>query len=393
VNGNAADSKGAADVGEATSASSSTSVPRFVLARDFGERATEINDLYNRFTGKKRTLEAYRWEFYQSPAAPSFVWTITETASGQIVGHHGIVPTPLVRRGAVTPGGRTENTIIDHRVRRKIYYPGMERKALAETLQSLRVVYTVDATLPGPIRRRLGYKPVGRWTVYLPRIGPGYLHALLQKARARLGRPVPDALLAALAQTLGRAVALGARRRTDSVPFDVTELAGIAALADEYPDFWRQARERYDLTIDRSLEFLRWRYTENPHLAYRTWTLRRDGSLRAVVVGHAHALGDAESLYVDDLIVADYDDDAFAAVLACLPSLDPQASAIVVMTLAVDTPLHRALQRRFPLQAFLLRWFGERLFGEMLALDADEAAGGSPWYVTPIFTEGMDTSR
>lgn len=391
---NAGDSAGAAGVGEPPASTPSVAPsPRFVLARDFGARATEINDLYNRFTGRQRTPEAYRWEFYDSPAAPSFVWTITEAASGEIVGHHGIVPTPMVRRGTATPGGRTENTIIDQRVRRKLFYPGMERKALAEVLQSLRIIYTVDATLPGPIRRRLGYQPVGRWTVYLPCIGPDYLYALLQKARGRAGRHVPDALLAALALVLGRVFAFRGRRRSRRLPLDVTEVSDITALGSEYPDLWKQARERYDMTIDRSPEFLRWRYEENPHLAYRTWALRRDGRLHAVVVGHAHVLGDAASLHVDDIIVADYDDAAFDAVLRCLPWLDPRAGAIVVMTLAVNTPLHRSLQRRFPLQTFLLRRLGAGLFGEMLALDADAAAGGDPWYVTPIFTEGMDTSR
>jgi hypothetical protein len=62
------------------------------------------------------------------------------------------------------------------------------------------------------------------------------------------------------------------------------------------------------------------------------------------------------------------------------------------MTLAIDTPLHRVLRKRFPWQARALDRFGEKLFDELLALDktTDEKR---PWYVTAIFTEGMDTSR
>ena len=88
-----------------------------------------------------------------------------------------------------------------------------------------------------------------------------------------------------------------------------------------------------------------------------------------------------------------YAEAEFTAVLRCLQALDPTADAIVLMTLATDTPLHRALQRRFSLQARLLRRLGPRLFDEMLVMDRDGIGGNAPWYVTAIFTEGMDTSR
>jgi len=364
--------------------------PRFVLARDRGERAAEINALYNRFTGKRRSMDAYQWEFYAGPAGPALIWTITEAATGQIVGHHSLVPTPLARRGQVVPAGRTENTIVDRSVRSKLFYPGMERRALAEATQTLDVLYTVDATEPGPLRRRFGYRPVGRWTAFLAKIEPAYLRALLQRARGRLGVAVPDWALGGLARGAGwtqRLVRMGGRSTGSAA---VAEVADLGVIGAEYDAFWTAARPLYDVTIDRSLAFMLWRFRDNPHLRFRTWTIRRDGRLEAVVVGHAHALGGATALYVDDIVVGRYDEAAFAAVLACLGRLDARAEAIVLMTLAIDTPFHRALRRRFPLQAAVLRRVGHRVFGELMALEPD---GGAPWYVTPIFTEGMNTSR
>ena len=165
------------------------------------------------------------------------------------------------------------------------------------------------------------------------------------------------------------------------------------ALGAEYEQLWSAARLEYDLTIDRSLEFLRWRTTENPNLNFRTWALRRQGRLCGVVIGHSHRVGAGRVLYLDDLVVGRYDEASFEAVLGCLNDLDPKSDAVVLMTLAVDTPLYRALRKRFRCQTFLLDRLGGKLFDELLALDRDAVAGDRPWYVTPIFTEGLDTSR
>jgi hypothetical protein len=365
---------------------------RFVFVREHGGRAEEVNDFYNRFTGKSRSLDAHRWEFLDGPAGPSLVWTITQGDKGDIVGHHAVVPTPLVQRGQLLAAGRTENTIIDPAVRTKIFYPGMEKRALAETLQNLRIVYTIHSTGPGRLRERLGYSSVGRWVLYVPKAGPGYLGALFRRGCKTLRVPAPDALIGAGANVVSWLQAL-ARRIRRPPALQATEIGSILDIGTEYEAFWARARARYDVTIDRSLAFLRWRFSENPHLRFRTWTLRRDGQLRAVIVAHRHALGEAWALYVDDIIVGDYDDGAFDETVASLPRLDPTADALVLMTLAVDTPLHRVLQRRFPLQTYLLRRFGARLLDEMLAVDREGVATRDPWYVTAIFTEGMDTSR
>lgn len=363
----------------------------FVFARDLGEQAAQINEFYNGFMGLARSMEAYRWEFQRGPGGPAFVWTITEAASGRIVGHHSIIPTPLVRRGRLIEGGRTENTIIDPAVRTKVFYPGMERRALNEALGSLQIIYTIHSHGPGRLRERLGYKPVARWVAYLPRIGAGYLRALLQRARRRLPIVPPPAVSGIVARIVAGAHRAVVRSRLP-VGVAVAEIDDIGAIAGEYAEFWEKARHGYDTTIDRSLAFLRWRVSDNPHLRFRTWTVRQGNDLVAVIIGHRHRMGSSSALYVDDLIVRNYGDDDFAIAVRCLSTLAPEDESVVLMTLAADTPLHRVLRRFFPLQARALDRFGARLFDELLALDRTDDGGG-PWYATAIFTEGMDTSR
>lgn len=380
--------------GAADAASAAGAIPAsrpFVFTREDGRRAEEINEFYNGFMGLKRPFEAYQWEFQNGPGGPALIWSIIETATDRVVGHHSIVRTPMVRRGEVFAGGRTENTIIEPAVRTKVFYPGMEKRALGEALQELSIIYTIHSKGPGRLRERLGYKPVGRWVVYLPRVGPAYLQALLRRIRDRLPVKLSEGSLAAIARVAGGVYRLLAGRPVAGV-VEVEELRDINEIAGEYEEFWQRARASYDLTIDRSPEFVRWRVSENPHLSFRTWAIRRNGQLLAVVIGHRHSIGAASALYIDDIIAGNYDDDAFDAALSALPQLDREAESIVLMTLAIDTPLHRVLRKRFPWQARALDRFGEKLFDELLALDktTDEKR---PWYVTAIFTEGMDTSR
>jgi hypothetical protein len=338
-----------------------------------------------------RPMEAYVWEFQRGPGGAALIWTIIETATDRVVGHHSIVKTPMLDAGRIRPGGRTENTIIEPAARTKIFYPGMEKRALAEALRDLAIIYTIHSKGPGRLRERLGYKPVGRWVVYLPRVGAASLEALLRRVRGRLPVRLPDAALTATATVIAKIRSFWGH---DHLPADVSlgEIDDIADVAAEYEAFWRRARENYDVTIDRSLEFLRWRVGENPHLTFRTWTLRRRGELLAVIIGHRHRIGEASALYVDDIIVGTYDDASFDVAVAALGQLDGEFESIVVMTVAVDTPLHRVLRKRMPWQARALDRFGEKLFDELLALDRENEQV-RPWYVTAIFTEGMDTSR
>lgn len=374
-------------------APASEGVPRFALDRDRGERIEAINRLYNDFTGRQRSVEAYRWEFYQTPSGPGLVWTITETASGKLVGHHGLVRTPVYWGGETIAAARTENTIVAHDYRRKVFYPGMEKRALTEAQAELRVTYTVDATIPGALRKRFGYKAVGRWWAFLPKIGPAYLRGLLSRARAKVAPWCPDWLLGVGARLLSIVLRATTRGAVETSPLEVVEIGDLSAVAAEYETLWASARDGYDVTIDRSLAFLRWRCVDNPHLDYRTWALRRDGKLHAVVIGHLHQLGGGSSLYIDDIIVADYEDAAFDAVVNRLASLDSGVDSVVLMTLAVDTPLSRVLKKRYPLQAWLLSRYSDKMFGEMMVFDSAEVLDRRVWYATALFTEGMDTSR
>jgi hypothetical protein len=171
------------------------------------------------------------------------------------------------------------------------------------------------------------------------------------------------------------------------------EVADIDALGDAYSAFWERARGAYDTTVDRSIEFLRWRFRDNPHVRFRTWCVREEGRVTAVVIAHCHRLGTASALYVDDVVTEPYTEEAFDEIVAGLAALDGPHGAVVLKTLSVDTPLRRVLGRRYRWQAVLLRRFGYRFFGRLLVYDPAGSLGPGPWYATAVLTEGIDTSR
>ena len=377
-----------------TAAPASRAKRPFEFVRDDGSRAEGINALFNRFTGRSRTAAQYRWEFQEGPPPRAHVWAIVDTASGAVVGHHGIVSTPIVVAGETVTAGRTENTIIEPAVRQKIFYPGMEKKAFKAALEEFAVLYTVHGSGPqGRIRERLGYRPVGRWNVFLPAIGSGYFAVLLARLRDRVAPGLPEAVVRFAAGLVGAAAAAGRVLRRRPRVTTCTPVEDVAALEAEYRELWAEARGACGVTLDRTWEFLCWRVFGNPNLRFATWAIRRDGRLEGLVIGHRHRLGHASAFYVDDIVLRRFDEPAFAEAVRWLPFVARGHDACVVMTLDAPTPLRAALRRAHRLQALVLDRLAPRVFDEVVVYDRDGRCGATPWYVTSLFTEGLDTSR
>lgn len=125
-----------------------------------------VNDAYNRFTGRSRTMEQYLWQWVHTPFEPSESWVIEHVPSDEIAGHHGVMYLPFTEKGKSISVGKTENTFVltDHV--RNLYYPRFEKVALNDMKDRFIYIYTTSPSVGrgavGILRKRLGYSAVGR---------------------------------------------------------------------------------------------------------------------------------------------------------------------------------------------------------------------------------------
>ncbi len=127
-----------------------------------------IVKLYNKITGRCRTVEQHRWEWLDTPQGNGSIWVITESGSGEIVGHHGLIPIQLDYYGKTLLLGKTENTILHPKYLGTGIYFIHEKRFLQEAVERFDLLYTTFGHgTPGKIRKKLGYKSVGRYLTYI----------------------------------------------------------------------------------------------------------------------------------------------------------------------------------------------------------------------------------
>ncbi len=296
------------------------------------EDGVALNQLYHRLTGTMRSIAQWRWEWFDTPSGPAPSWVIVETASGRIVGHHGVVPVPLVYGGRRLAAARTENTMIDPDVRRRLVYPPIEARLLAELLKTFDLIYTTSGKgSHGLVRKRLGYVPAGAWRTFTVGLTPAYIAQRL--AGRALGR-----LAAPLGLVFSRARA----------GWRIEETADLNRIA-ECCAAWHDPGA---ITTDRTSDYVRWRLGEHPYHSIRLGLLVREKKPSAFVAWREdQGANGTREIKIEDICASSRDGDVFDAVFHALVNLHRSKPARVTLrTLDNDRPLVRAALRAARLQ-------------------------------------------
>ena len=244
------------------------------------EDAEALNALYLLLTGTTRTVEQWRWEWFDGPFGPAPSWVIL-APEGTIVGHHGVVPVPLAWRGTTLNAARTENTMVhpDHRTR--FNYPRFEARFLRECLGRFDAIFTTAGKgAQAAVRRRLGYHSVGRWRTYTLHRSPAWLAARILGSGA--GR------VAGWLAAVGRAEAL-----TVETTRDAQYLAMLAARASK------------DDTVGgaRTAAHLDWRLFKHPWHRYQAAIVsENDATIGWIAWREAAGVASTLDIHVDDVI-------------------------------------------------------------------------------------------
>ncbi|MHB1135804.1 MAG: GNAT family N-acetyltransferase [Coriobacteriia bacterium] len=363
---------------------------RFATVAD----APRCNALYNRLHGTARTDAQWRWEFAPDGKEP-FAYVVLENEDA-IVGLQALIPIKLLSAHGVHETAKSEDTLLDPSVRGKgglaLMYELIFERAHERSIESIwgfteatRVFEKLGFTVPAVTRRLV--LPLGGGAVSLleRRLSGRTVGRLLLTGPGRLamsGVALAGRTRRALARRGARHTAPGVRIETATAP-----PSGCGELMQSFVAMWG------GITLLRDEEYLAWRVFSNP------WTrpVMRCAYDGDTLLGWAVYAVDADHIgYVVDLVVAgDATSGSTARAVTRLLLADAAdglagsgAVAAVLMTAtphafeAVAAEAARAL-------GFLSAGNGNPAVLWTRSPES-ELAHFDDWYVTRIFTEGVN---
>jgi hypothetical protein len=363
----------------------------------------QINRLYLSLTGRDRTPEQFAWEWldtWDGRGTMNLAFDLDREEGDQLLAQYSLIPTPLSVWGRPMLAGKTENCMSHPACRGTGLYSAHEKECFEKEKERYSFFLTtagqVSAGAVGRVRSKLGYVAFDDWANYTLWLTAG---ALRQDIRSiltdRLGsaqkaEPALSGLIAAGIQTYSRL----RRPRSSRHPFSVhrPDDAPLQAIAD----LWEGNRRRYGVTIDRRVDYLRWRVNGDPHVQHEYLTIHGDRGL----LGYAITFVQGEDLHVVDVLVDDARADLYRDLVAALVQrgLALGLARIKCLTLSrsvllpsrlrssgfIDTAaLARGGVFRKPPPRQFYAYIPEELRGEPTVTD------NAGWYITAIVLEGL----
>lgn len=364
-------------------------MPEYIIRRT-GEKDYEaVNDAWNRFTGRPKTMAEYLWAWVDIPFDKNESWVIENTSSHEVVGHHGVMCLPFTQHGRPISVGKTESTFVLREHAKNFFYPAFEKKALNNMKHRFHYIYTTasgaDRGAIGVLRKRLGYSPIGKIACFS-------LYGSSSAIKKLISIRFPSlrflaGLLAlsynSLLQIVQASSYLRARQvRTTPLTWDCI---------DEIAEFWRNCSKSYEVTVDRNAAYLKWRFADNPYAKYLPVRLTVDNKVLGYSMLRPTCINvnnvKFESLMIEDLIVSDASEDNFHLALSALVCYSPTVELVLFVTLLQDDTANSAIKR---LLGPLARWHVKEGPEFMVW---GENAEGSKWYFTSALLTLFNTLR
>lgn len=258
----------------------------------------EINKLYEETTGRKRTKEAYLWQWMNAPGGRGEIWLIeaeSDKKCWKLIGHHGVMPIRFSQRQNELLFGKTENTFVHPDYRRKILYPRFEERFRKEYEQRFHALFSTTGPTAA-IRQRLaqGYELPTTWVTFKWWVKPfSNIMPMLSNStkkiwpKTKMRFPTGLPILNSKQDKWGR--------------IKIFCFTNEAAKQDQFfISFWKSIKNSYTTTPSRNYEDLKWRFWDNPYIPYLTLLLDSDtaGCGFAVI-----KIIDSGVFYIDDFIV------------------------------------------------------------------------------------------
>lgn len=271
------------------------------------ERA--INILYERITGRTRTIEQWSWQWQQAPGGAGDIWLIEANHPDgrvELIGHHGIMPIRFNCGEQDLLFGKTENTMVLPEYREKILYPRFEMRFASIYEPRYHALFsTMGPAAAIRQRKTLGYVSGCRW--YDMEFAIGILASMVKVAR----RPRFLFLRSLLGTFLQP-------RECSWSTHGVRLLTAEQARTDSFlQSFWLRSRANWGIAPSRCPEDLAWRYWDNPYSRHFAIVVERSEMGDALVIVSLSGTGVAT---IQDVCASRPDPDLLAHALeqACI---------------------------------------------------------------------------
>ena len=362
----------------------------------------QINRLYKSIAGRDRSVAEFAWEWldtWTGQGSMNLVFDLDREEGDQLIAQYSLIPTPLSVWGRLTVAGKTENCMSHPDHRGSGLYSSHERECFEEEKKRYSFFFTTAGEVAGGavgrVRVKLGYVAFDNWVKYTLWLRTGALREELRAmvaAKGRVGKALAP-VLSGLLTTVLQAYSHLRRRRTCG--YRVAIHGAADAPLEEIARLWERNRERYGITVDRSVKYLQWRIDDDPYIEHEYLTMHGDAGLLGYVIYYVQR----DTLYVVDILVDGTRTALFRHLLAALTrrSRELRVERIRCVTLRRSRLLPRRLRSagfldtavlwptafissRRPRQFFL--YIPEEL------RDDPKVTDHAGWYITELVLEG-----
>lgn len=351
-----------------------------------------INRLYRLITKLERNLDEVQWEWLDTWDGRGSIWVMLDhdrDAGDELIGHHGLIPVPMILDGRAVLCGKTENSMMHPDYRGTGLYFPFEQWCFAQAGKRFVMFFTTTGQgKPGSIRKKLGYRLLDGWTTMTRLVDPsGYIRRLRQGIARRLGDlPVLTTGLSLAAYAACRTWFPRRRKaqRTGGPP--ITIYGEGEGFPTRMQTLWDHNRDRYGTSVDRTAGYLEWRLERNPHRKHHYIACGTGDDLCGYAVVSS---GTDDTLEVVDILADSRRPEVLDLLFEAVDTFATDTSHVFVRcsTLKNNRLLVDALRRNGFIRGSPGAPWKTADAGEFYAWTPDDTDPAN-WYVTPLVMEG-----
>jgi hypothetical protein len=262
-----------------------------VRAGDMGSDRRLAIETFVRYLNPRYDEARFDWVYRQNPHGRGRLWVATDHGGRTVVGIAAAFPRRMCVAGRDEVAWVLGDFCVSDAYRSVGPALALQRACLAEvTTGGVRFCYDFPSSGMMAVYRRLGVRPLGQMVrLNRPLRVDSHLRKLVRSA----------ALTRGLGAITGAMLAFHHRRRGGASGLEVALHDG--AFGAEFTELYRRYTGHGTVMVERSAEYLNWRYRANPVHRHEVMTARRDGHL----VGYAVFRQEETTAVLVDLFAVD----------------------------------------------------------------------------------------